>query len=133
MKTVIAAGALLLLLAAPAAAQDKDAAEAAATPETMLGMMTMKPGAEMSEADKGFQKSMETMQQSMMKTEMTGDPSGDFVRVMIPHHQSAVDMVDMLLAQKDVDPDIRKMAEKMKKDQTREIAEMKAWLEKHPQ
>ena len=121
----------LLLLAVPVAAEDKEAAEAAASPETLLGMMTMKPGAEMSEADRGYMKSMQTMQQSMMTTGMSGDPGGDFARVMIPHHQSAIDMVDVLLAQKDVDPAIRKMAEKMKKDQAGEIAAMKAWLEKH--
>jgi uncharacterized protein (DUF305 family) len=132
MKTVLPAAVLsILLLAAPAPAQDKEAAEAAATPETLLGMMTMKPGAEMSEADRGYMKSMQSMQQSMMKTEMTGDPSGDFARMMIPHHQSAVDMVDVLLAQADVDPAIRKMAEKMKADQVKEIAEMKEWLDKH--
>lgn len=131
MKTLLASAVSVFLIAVPAAADDPDAAAAAASPETLLGMMTMKPGAEMSEADKGFMKAMQTMQDSMMKTEMSGDPSADFVRMMIPHHQSAVDMVDVLLQQKDVNPTIRDMAEKMKKDQTREIAEMKDWLDAH--
>ena len=98
----------------------------------MLGMLTMKPGADMSEADRGYMKSMQTMQQNVMKTEMSGNASGDFVRMMIPHHQSAIDMIDVLLAQKDVDPDIRKMAEKMRADQAKEIVEMQKWLEAHP-
>lgn len=135
MTSVSAAAAalFLVLLASPAAAQDQDAIEAAAaSPETMLGMMTMKPGAEMSEADKGYMKAMQTMQASMMKTEMTGDPGADFARMMIPHHQSAVDMAEVLLQQKDVDPAIRAMAEKMKKEQTREIGELKDWLDQHP-
>jgi uncharacterized protein (DUF305 family) len=104
MKTILAAGLSLLLLGAPASAQDEDAAAAAASPETMLGMM---------------------------KTEMTRDPRGDFARMMIHHHQSAIDMVDVLLQQKDVDPEIRNMAEKMKKDQTSEISQLKSWLDSH--
>lgn len=101
--------------------------------DSMLSMLTMKPGSEMSEADRGYMKAMQAMQQTLMKTEMTGNPGGDFARVMIPHHQSAIAMVDVLLAQKDVDPQIRQMAEKMRADQAREITEMQAWLEKHPQ
>ena len=66
-----------------------------------------------------------------MKMEMTGDPGGDFLRMMIPHHQSAVAMVDVLLQQTDIDPVIRKMAEKMKADQNKEIDEMQAWLAAH--
>ena len=94
--------------------------------------MCSRSRAEMSEADKGYMKAMQTMQASMMKTEMTGDPGADFARMMIPHHQSAVDMAEVLLQQKDVDPAIRAMAEKMKKEQTREIGELKDWLDQHP-
>ena len=49
----------------------------------MQGGMMMKHGMQMSEADKGYMGAMQTMGQSMMKTEMTGDPSADFVRMMI--------------------------------------------------
>ena len=73
------------------------------------------------------------MQQNVMKTEMSGNASGDFVRMMIPHHQSAIDMIDALLAQADVDPDIRKLAENMRADQATEIVAMQKWLEAHPQ
>src|SRR5204863_6280591 len=116
-----------------ASAQDQGtaAAQEAAAQDSMLGMMTMTPGKEMSEADRGYVKAMQTMQQTLMKSEMSGDPSGDFVRMMIPHHQSAIAMVDVLLQQKDVEPAIRSMAEKMKKDQQQEIADMQAWLETH--
>lgn len=101
----------------------------AAAEDSMLNMLTMRAGAEMSEADRGYVKAMQTMQQTLLKTEMSGDPSGDFLRMMIPHHQSAIDMVDVLLQQKDIDPEVRKMAEKMKAAQTREIAEMQKKLE----
>jgi hypothetical protein len=38
----------------------------------------------MSEADKGYMAAMQTMGQSMMNMKMTGDPSADFMRMMIP-------------------------------------------------
>lgn len=124
----------LMLMAWPAAADDPvdPAAQQNAAEDSMLGMLTMKAGAEMSEADRGYMKAMQTMQQTLMKIEMTGDASGDFVRMMITHHQSAIDMIDALMAQKDIDPEIREMAERMRAAQAKEIVEMQAWLEKHP-
>ena len=108
------------------------AAQQSAAEDSMLGMLTMKAGTEMSEADRGYMKAMQAMQQTLMKTEMSGKPSGDFVRMMIPHHQSAIDMVDVLLAQQDVEPSLRKMAEKMRAAQAAEIVEMQKWLDAHP-
>ena len=124
----------LVLMALPAAADDvaDPAAQQSAAEDSMLGMLTMKPGAEMSEADRGYMKAMQTMQQALMKTEMSGDASADFVRMMIPHHQSAIDMIDVLLAQKDVAPEIARMAKEMRAAQAKEIVEMQKWLEEHP-
>ena len=134
MIRIAAASFALALFAMPVQADDvaDPAAQQSAAEDSMLGMLTMKPGADMSEADRGYMKSMQTMQQNVMKTEMSGNASGDFVRMMIPHHQSAIDMIDVLLAQKDVDPDIRKMAEKMRAEQAKDIVEMQKWLEAHP-
>ncbi len=129
MNRMFAAAVSIALLAGAAVAQDQQATDHG---ESMMGMMNMRPGAEMSEADRGYMKAMQTMQQNMMKMEMTGDASGDFARMMIPHHQSAIDMVDILLQQNDVDPAMRKIAEKIKVDQNREIAELQKWLEEHP-
>ena len=135
MIRIAAASFALALLALPVHADDvaDPAAQQSAAEDSMLGMLTMKPGADMSEADRGYMKAMQTMQQNVMKTEMSGNASGDFVRMMIPHHQGAVDMIDALLAQADVDSDIRKMAEKMRADQSSEIVAMQKWLEAHPQ
>ena len=99
----------------------------------MQGGMMMKPGMQMSEADKGYMAAMQNMGQGMMKMEMTGDPSGDFVRMMIPHRQSAIDMAQVLLQQKDVDPEIKAMAEEIIKAQTEEIEKFEAWLKTHKQ
>jgi uncharacterized protein (DUF305 family) len=98
-----------------------------------MPMMMMKQGKEMSQADKDYMAAMQKMNSNMMKMEITGDPDGDFVRMMIPHHQSAVDMAEALLKQDDIDPMIKAMAEKVRDSQTKEIAEMKAWLEAHPE
>ena len=105
----------------------------AAYAQDMSKMMPMKQGMTMSEADKAYMQAMQGMHDTMMKTEMTGDASGDFVRMMIPHHQSAIEMADALLTQANADPELKRMAEKIKSDQTKEIAEMKAWLQAHPQ
>ena len=96
-------------------------------------MMKMKPGMEMSEADKGYMDAMQTMHQGMMQMEMTGDPSADFVRMMIPHHQSAIDMAKVLLQQQKVDPEIKAIAEDIVKAQTAEIEKFEAWLKTHDQ
>ena len=122
------------LLACPARADDAPdpAAQRSAAEDSMMGMLTMRAGADMSEADRGYVKSMQTMQQALMKTEMTGDASGDFARVMILHHQSAIDMIDVLLAQEDVAPEIARMAEAMRATQAKEIVQMQKGLEAHP-
>ena len=132
MNRIAAIAFSLAVMALPATADGTDpAAQQSAAEDSMLGMLTMKPGAELSEADRGYMKAMQTMQQTLMKIEMSGDASGDFVRMMIPHHQSAIDMIDVLLAQKDVDPEIRDMAEKMRAAQAKEIVAMQKWLETH--
>lgn len=134
MKRPTAAALAFALLAGAAAADDAPdpAAQQAAAEDSMLGMLTMKPGAEASEADRGYVKAMQAMQQSLMKTEMSGNSSGDFARTMIVHHQSAIDMVDVLLAQPDVEPQLREMAAEMRAAQAKEIAAMQKWLETHP-
>ena len=96
-------------------------------------MMKMRPGMQMSEADKGYMAAMHAMGQSMMQMEMTGDPSGDFVRMMIPHHQSTIDMAEVLLKQEKVDPEIRTIAEDIVKAQTAEIEKFEEWLKTHDQ
>jgi uncharacterized protein (DUF305 family) len=55
-----------------------------------------------------------------------------FVCGMIPHHQGAVDMAKAELTYGD-DPWVKQLAQKIIDTQTREIAEMKAWLDKQPQ
>ena len=52
--------------------------------------------------------------------------------MMIPHHQGAVDMSKIALA--DIkDPELRRMVEKTIRENEQGIQEMSAWLKKHGQ
>lgn len=65
-----------------------------------------------------------------MNAEMTGDPDRDFVVMMIPHHQGAIDMARVQL-EYGKDPELRKLSEAIISAQESEIALMKEWLAKH--
>ncbi len=60
----------------------------------------------------------------------TGDADADFVAMMIPHHEGAVDMAKIEL-QYGKDPELRKLAENIVAAQEKEIAFMKEWQTKH--
>jgi uncharacterized protein (DUF305 family) len=49
-----------------------------------------------------------------------------FMEMMIPHHQDAIAMADLALTRAKR-PDVKKLAEAIKKDQAREIQEMRTW------
>jgi len=66
-----------------------------------------------------------------MNVPFTGDADRDFARMMIPHHQGAIDMATVEL-QFGKDEETRKLAERIIAAQQQEIAEMNAWLAKHP-
>lgn len=52
-----------------------------------------------------------------------------FAQSMIPHHEQAVDMSQMMLAKNGVDPEVKKLAEDIKAAQGPEIEKMHGWLE----
>jgi uncharacterized protein (DUF305 family) len=64
-----------------------------------------------------------------MAIEYTGDADVDFLKNMIPHHQSAVDMANIVL-QYGSDPDIKTLAEEVIRTQEAEIALMRELLAK---
>lgn len=67
-----------------------------------------------------------------MTIEFTGDADVDFMTGMIPHHQGAIDMAQVLLKY-GKDADTRKLAEEIIAAQEKEIAFMKGWLVKRGQ
>ena len=94
--------------------------------EDMKGMTT-KPATSL--ADKAFAASMKTMMNGM-NVKTTGKPDKDFVLMMIPHHLGAVDMAKVEL-QYGTDQELRQLATDIVAAQEKEIAQMKAWLDKN--
>lgn len=84
-----------------------------------------------SPASKAFAEANARMHKDMA-VPLTGNADVDFVRGMIPHHQGAIDMANIVL-EHGKDPEIRKLAEDVIKAQEGEIAMMKEWLEKNGQ
>ena len=80
-------------------------------------------------ADKAFAATMTTMMNGM-HVKPTGKPDEDFVRMMIPHHQGAIDMAKVEL-QYGTDTELRQLATDIVAAQDKEIAQMKAWLAKN--
>ncbi|SEQ91758.1 protein of unknown function [Faunimonas pinastri] len=83
-----------------------------------------------SPADQAFARSMQKMMTNM-KMNPTGHPDHDFATMMIPHHQGAIDMAEVELKY-GKDPELRMLAGKIVASQKPEVAELKAWLAKHP-
>lgn len=74
---------------------------------------------------------MAVMDDGMARAVMTGQPEHDFVTMMLPHHQGAVDMAKALLLTT-TDPAMRNMAQGIVAEQQVEIQLMQQWLKQHP-
>ncbi|BDB27214.1 DUF305 domain-containing protein [Cupriavidus sp. P-10] len=74
---------------------------------------------------------MAVMDAGMHAAAMNGEPDHDFVAMMIPHHQGAIDMAKALLLDTR-DPELRNLAQGIITDQQNEIRLMQAWLARHP-
>jgi uncharacterized protein (DUF305 family) len=77
-----------------------------------------------------LQAGMEKMHGSMASVKTSGNSDVDFVRLMLPHHQAALDMAKTeLLYGKD--PQMRRLAQEIITDQQSEIDLMQLWLKQH--
>ena len=93
----------------------------------ILLALTMPSFAE--EAGQAYMKSMEKMNVDMKKG-MDPDATKAWAKMMVAHHQGAIEMSQTVLKETK-DPMIREMAEKAVKDQTKEQTMLKEWIGKH--
>jgi uncharacterized protein (DUF305 family) len=70
---------------------------------------------------------MHAMHAAMASVQPTGNNDVDFVRLMLPHHQAAIDMAKTQLASGQ-DPQMRRLAQEIITDQQSEIELMQLWL-----
>jgi Domain of unknown function (DUF305) len=74
--------------------------------------------------------SMQKMDVDMASIKPTGDSDVDFVKLMFPHHQAAIDMAKTELMH-GMDPQMRRLAQEIITDQQSEIELMQLWLKQH--
>jgi uncharacterized protein (DUF305 family) len=73
---------------------------------------------------------MDKMHAAMAAVEPSGSSDVNFVRLMLPHHQAAIEMAKtQLLYGKD--PQMRRLAQEIITDQQSEIQLMQLWLKQH--
>ena len=77
----------------------------------------------------GMKKSMMTGMEGMQKMTMSGDTDKDFAMMMKMHHQQAVEMAEMELAN-GKSPEMKTMARNIIAAQKKEIAQFDKWLAK---
>jgi uncharacterized protein (DUF305 family) len=82
------------------------------------------PSSQLSEA-------MATMHASLADFHPSGEVDSDFVRMMIPHHQAAIDMAKIEL-RSGKDPELRRLAQEIITDQQSEIDLLQRWLTQRP-
>jgi uncharacterized protein (DUF305 family) len=115
----------LLVAAAVLFAAGPSLAQRAAQNPAMPGMSGN------SSAGSPMVQAMDKMDKGMAAAPMTGNTDQDFVAMMIPHHQGAVDMAKVELSS-GKDPQLHRLAQNIIASQERQIGEMKNWQAKHP-
>lgn len=93
----------------------------------MMGNGMMMPGMH-GAADQAYMQSMMAMHHGMQAHGYTGNPDHDFMAMMIPHHQAAIDMARTEL-QYGKNPKLRAMARAIIKAQQAEIDQMTKMLQ----
>ncbi len=136
MKTTLSTIAVAsMVLAGPAAAQQSHGAGHQAPRQNAPagqgghqghGGMNMQG---MSPASMAFAEANAKMHRDMA-IQFSGNADVDFARGMIPHHQGAIDMAEIVL-KFGSDASVKKLANEIIAAQRKEIAQMRAWLQKN--
>ena len=92
-----------------------------------MDMKMMMPGSSDSASTAGYKSAMMKMMMGMPM--FSGDADVDFMMQMRPHHQAAIEMAKIVLAN-GKDADTKKLAEEIVVAQEKEIATIDAWLKK---
>ena len=79
--------------------------------------------------DQLMDEAMNGMHRDMHNAQYSGDADHDFVTMMIPHHQGAIDMAKAVLLY-GKDPQMRRLAQEIITDQQSEIQLMQLWLKR---
>ena len=125
MKTLLSGLFVALLLAGSASrAQPSGHHGMTSEPPPPFVASTAKPFAQL------MDDAMAVMDYGMRAAPMNGEPDHDFVTMMIPHHQGAVDMAKALLLRTH-DPELRNLAQGIITEQQNEIRLMQSWLARH--
>ena len=74
-----------------------------------------------------LQRSMVSMHEAFSSLKATGNNDEDFVELMLPHHQAAIDMAKAELTHGQ-DPQMRRLAQEIITDKESEIELMQLWL-----
>ncbi|WP_431257176.1 DUF305 domain-containing protein [Roseateles chitinivorans] len=81
-------------------------------------------------ASEQLKKSMDAGMRSMQGMKLSGDTDMDFAMMMKMHHQQALEMAKVQVQQGRSAP-LKTMAQKIIDDQTKEIAQLDAWMQQH--
>ncbi len=87
------------------------------------------PAGGMHDSSAAYMEHVQVMHDEMSSVVM-GDTDLDFARLMIAHHQGAIDMAQVEL-EYGTDPDLKAIAQRVITDQTAEIQELEMWLQMH--
>lgn len=80
-------------------------------------------------AKQEYMAGMQRMHQAMMKAD-DADADRAFALMMIEHHRGGSAMVDILMKHGD-DAELKRMGEKTKAMQAKEVQELQSWLDRH--
>jgi uncharacterized protein (DUF305 family) len=88
------------------------------------------PGAANEEFNMKMEMCMDKMDSNTNLQKINGNVDHDFAMLMISHHQSAIDMADLIIHY-GRNESIQRLAREIKEDQEMEIQELQEWLSEH--